>query len=208
MKKLKNILLIAVAAAMLISIFTSCNDKRSKTDEELYNNGIEMIQLMKEMATNDSYLMLNSTESLSHELSPVQYGDYTEPEAVYSFTISESQIAAEYESIDKMSKELKNAIVSKFISDFAARINAIYSNAATLAASSICVVNRTFVTDGRIEPILYVYIYSDAPAVIVSFIPGEENSVLAKGMFILSESLRTEEDILEHFEEFNPKKVK
>ena len=54
-----------------------------------------------------------------------------------------------------------------------------------LAASSVCTVGKTFVSENASESIIYLYTYEDAAPIAVTFTVGEDYTVSATGTFIL-----------------------
>lgn len=54
-----------------------------------------------------------------------------------------------------------------------------------LAASSVCSVGKTFVSENATENMIYIYVYEGAAPVAVTFILGEDHTVSATGTFIL-----------------------
>ena len=59
------------------------------------------------------------------------------------------------------------------------------AGAETLAATSMCTVSKTFVSENADSDVTYLYTYADAAPVAVSFTVGEDHAVSASGSFVL-----------------------
>ena len=58
------------------------------------------------------------------------------------------------------------------------------SGVENLAASSVCTVGKTFVSENASENVIYIYVYEGTAPVAVTFTLGEDHTVSATGTFI------------------------
>lgn len=181
----------------------------TQTQKSLYDQGLDIISLMTELAGNDDYIRLSTGNSSINEIvKEISRGDYTSPKAVYKITLSEDSIELLLSSggdnlTDSFSDSLSNYIRSRMDSVIISQINA-GSGAETLAAVSLCTAGKTFVNNHLTENIIYLYTYESAHPAAVIFTPGEDGSVYAAGNFILNDALSTdsEADIQSFFQNY------
>lgn len=202
MKALKKTILMTLVVITLLSALVSCVSSREETD--LYELGEEMIGLMQEMASNDYYLELYSVEAFNDMLHYVAKANYTTPKAVYSFEISKShfeQMIPETEGgKNPFSDELEEIVFESYARNFAAQLISRFG-ASAIAASGVCALQKTVCSSKITVPTCYLYVYESAPSVIITFIPGEDNTVSANGTFILPKELQDEETLIEYLNE-------
>ena len=91
---------------------------------------------------------------------------------------------AELSDLEGVSEELKNYLTQRVIASLMSQINAM-SGVENLAASSVCTVGKTFVSENATENVIYIYTYEGTAPVAVTFTLGEDHSVSATGTFIL-----------------------
>ncbi len=178
-------------------------DSLAMRKASLYEQGLELITLMQEMAGNDTYMSLySSSTELQEIISVVAEGDYSAPKEVYKITIDEKlllSLGGEV-SMDGMSEQLQEYMCARLYASIATQLNARLGGANVLAAASICTASKTFVNSEITENMIYLYTYENAKPVVITFIPGEDNTVSASGYFILCEEPET--DTLEELKEY------
>ncbi len=135
-----------VLALSLVFLLMACgNDARGKNgDKSIYEHGLDLISLMKEMAGSEAYFKLYSNDPELQELvSAAGGGDYAKPKAVYQMKISDDTISgmAELASIDELSGPLKEYVSSRMQASLANQINAM-GEVNMLAAASICTAGK------------------------------------------------------------------
>lgn len=179
-----------IAACLLANLFTGC----ASSDKSLYAHGLDVIALMQEMTANESYLTLYSgNEEVQEHLSAIGEGDHTTPQAVYRIRVVDGAFPGLLvaEQMEGLSDTLKAQVESKMLASLLTQINAMKGSTA-LAAASILIAEKTFVSDQLTENIVYLYTYADAVPAAVIFLQGEDGAVSASGMFILEETLPTD----------------
>ena len=182
----------------------------NSSNKTLYEQGLEVISLMEEMASSDTYLKMYSMSSdIQDIVRTVGEGDFSEPKAIYKVTISEETLSAlaeitGSEEIEGLSDTLKDYVQSRMNGAIISQVNAM-GGAAKVVAASICMGEKTFVSDELTESVIYLYTYESAVPVAISFVVGEDGTVSATGNFILYEDFNvdTEQDIKDFFKEFS-----
>lgn len=67
----------------------------NSSNKTLYEEGLEVISLMEEMASNDTYLKIYSASSEIQDIvRNAGEGDFSEPKAIYKVAISEETLLA------------------------------------------------------------------------------------------------------------------
>lgn len=215
MKKLMRSISIVLIIGIVLLMGGCGNKVDTKSQKTLYTQGLEMVYLIEEMAKSDTYIaMFSGNPQIAEKLKDVQDGNYTKTKAVYSIDFKSNSfesimgILSEIANFDNLSDDLKNVIKSKLKSSFATQINAL-SGAEVVAASAICTATKTFVCEELKDDIIYLYTYENALPVMVTFIKGEDEAVLANATFLfLNEALfNKQEDIEKFFKEFSTKIV-
>ncbi len=206
MKKLmKSISIILVMGIILL--MGGCDKKTdTNTRKTLLTQGLELVELIEEMANSDTYITIFSgNPKIAEKLKDVQDGDYTKTKAIYSIDFNSNSfesiigILSGIANFDNLSDDLKNVIKSKLKSSFATQINSL-SGAEALAASAICIATKTFVCEEMKEDTIYLYTYEDALPVVVTFIKGEDETVLANATFLfLDKALFDNQEAIEKF---------
>ena len=90
---------------------------------------------------------------------------------------------AELSNLGDASEELKSYLTQRVMASLMSQINAM-SGVENLAASSVCTVGKTFVSESATENVIYIYAYEDTAPVAVTFTLGEDHTVSASGTFI------------------------
>ncbi len=197
---------VLMAALMCLSgcSGTDSNDTEAKS---LYEQGLDVIQLMREMIDAEGY---TSVYTASHEISDViqavRSGSHNAPKAVYAITVSDDDLAlmGELAMIGDVSDELHEYLVQRTLLALVTQLNGM-SGAATLAASSIIAASKTFVDETVSTSVIYIYTYDNAVPAAVTFVPGENGAVSASGTFILYDNFTcgSASEIKEFFSEIS-----
>ncbi len=188
MKKILGIIALALTVVLAFS-FAGCGkdtvDSKPQT-KSLYDHGLELISLMEEMATSDSYVpMYSGSNDLKEIVSVVGTGDYTEPKAVYKLIVNKDilRILTGMQIEGDLSDELTEYVSSRTYSTIPTQINA-KGGANVLAAASVCTAGKTFVSTEADNNAIYLYTFENGLPVMVTFTEGEDNAVSASGCFI------------------------
>lgn len=197
MKYAKRIGCLILALGMMLSV-TACSGagesrgKEEKSEKSLYEQGLEVVELMGKMARSTDYLSLmgGSRAEVIELLRNAGRGSSSEPEAVYCVTMSSFAVRKllEEEAGEsvKISSTLREEMEKRAMSSIASRINAEAGQMALMSAS-ICTAGKLFVDHEVTENMMYIYVYEDSFPAAVAFIPGEDGAVSATGVFILNE---------------------
>lgn len=174
--------------------FWANNNQSSKT---IYEQGLDIISQMNELATSEIFLDMLNTPSDCKEVISEAFSecDYGEPESVYKVIISNDKMLdylAENSQIYMfmLSDKVKEVLFQGSVSNWGLQLN---EKAEYLAASTILRINKTFVNNELQETVAYIYIYKSAIPVIVTFIPGEDNAVEAVGNYIFNEKIMNDD---------------
>lgn len=191
-KTFRNVLvgLVAGVAAIMVLSLSGCNGTESKPEQKsLYAQGLEVVGLMAEMTQTDEYVDLHTGDSeiktIIHEIST---GDYSEPKAVYSISMTEENLAAiaELDNLEETSEKLKDFLLQRVLGSLMTQLNGM-SGVKNLAAASVCTVGKTFVNENADDSVIYLYTYEDAVPVAVTFTVGEDKAVSATGVYVMYE---------------------
>lgn len=179
--------LVILIALILIFHLSACSKENEAETKSLYAQGLEMVQLMSEMAQSKECMGIYTESSeIQTIIQNISLGDFSSPEAVYAISVADDDLAAimELSNLDNVSEELKNCLKQKIFASLITQINSM-SGVENLAASSVCTVGKTFVNENATENVIYLYVYENAVPVAVTFTIGENQAVSASGMFIL-----------------------
>ncbi len=188
MKKILGIIALVLTVVLVFS-FAGCGEDTvdSKPQEKsLYDHGLELISLMEEMATSESYLpMYSANDDLKQIVSVVGNGDYTQPKAVYKLIVNKDilQIMTGMQIKGDLSEELMGYVNARIYAAIPTQINA-QGGANTLAAASVCTAGKTFVSTEVDNNAIYLYTYETGIPAMVTFTEGEDHTVSASGCFI------------------------
>lgn len=185
-KAISAFISILMAALMCIS-GCSGTDSNDTEAQSLYEQGLDVIQLMREMADAEKYTSVySSSREISDVIQTVRSGSHNTPKAVYTITVSNDDLAlmGELATIGDISDELHEYLVHRTLLALVTQLNGM-SGAANLAAASLISASKTFVDETVSESAIYIYTYDNAVPAAVTFIPGENGAVSASGTFIL-----------------------
>ena len=199
MKK-KNLVIFSV---ILILSLTACGSKKEQVS--LYERGLEVVDLMDEMADSQSYVqMFTGNAKISEVIQNNTKGDYSKPQAVYEVVLRKDNYQGLIGNEDiqtTMSDELERIMKKKVNASLITQINA-YGGSENLAASTICTAGISFVNKEEKDDVIYIYVYENTAPVAITFLQEGNDIVSANGTFMFGEELinLTEETILQLFE--------
>ena len=194
---------LVVLFVILILSLTACGSKKEQLS--LYEQGLEVVALMDEMADSQSYVqMFTGNTKISELIQSNTKGDYSKPQAVYEVVLQKDNYQGLLGNEDTqiaMSDELERIMEKKVNASLTTQINA-YSGSENLAASTICTVGISFVNNEVKEDVIYIYVYENTAPVAITFLQEGNDIVSANGTFMFGEELMnlTEESILQLFE--------
>ena len=185
MKYAKGVAACFLSLSLLFSL-TACGDSTGNTEKSLYDQGLELVTLMNEMAESEEYLAAySSSPDLAAVVHEIAQGDYSEPKAVFAISPGEEfyAIFMEMASMNNLSDTLKDAMADKAMTAILTQVNAM-GGTSTLAATAACTAGKTFVCSDADSNVIYLYTYEDAYPVGISFVTGEGGAVSASGTFV------------------------
>ena len=152
----------------------------------MYAHGMEVVSMLSEMTRSESFIDIYTANSEIKDII-LALGDhsYETPDAVYAITVPEDTLMgmSELSNLEGASEKLKNYLTQRVIASLVNQINAM-SGVENLAASSVCTVGKTFVSENATENVIYLYVYEGTAPVAVTFTLGEDHTVSATGTFI------------------------
>ncbi len=195
-----------LAFALMLS--GACRNPKGNTKKEisLYERGLEIVSIIKEMAGSDEFTALFSVDTeIRSILHNAGQGDFSQPATVYRIRFSEpaflnSLLDLAETDLKKLSPSLEEALKSKALSSVFTLMNARFGGNNALAASSICIAETIFVYDKMEENQIYLYTYENAVPAAVTFLKGEDGAVSATGSFVFYDSSKADtfdKDIIE-----------
>ena len=194
---------IVILTVITILSLTACGTKKEQVS--IYEQGLEVVALMDEMADSQSYVqMFTGNMQISEVIQSNTSGDYSEPLVVYEVVLKNDNflgLLGNDETQESMSDELKEIINKKINASVITQLNA-YGGSENLAASTICTAGISFVNNEVKEDIIYIYVYENTAPVAVMFLQEGNDIVSANGTFMFGEEFinLTEEGISELFE--------
>ena len=160
--------------------------KEVQESKSLYAHGLEVVSMLSEMTRSESFIGIYTANSeIKDIILALGEHPYDTPAAVYAITIPEDVLMgmAELSNLGDASEELKSYLTQRVMASLMSQINAM-SGVENLAASSVCTVGKTFVSESATENVIYIYAYEDTAPVAVTFTLGEDHTVSASGTFI------------------------
>ena len=184
MKKMTVVVLVLTMVLALTACGTAKVEKESKS---LYEHGLDVIGMLSEMTRSERFIGIYTANSEIKDII-MALGDhpYKMPNNVYAINIPEDTLIgmAELSNLGDASPELKNYLVQRVMASLISQINTT-SGVENLAASSVCTVGKTFVSENTTENVIYIYVFEGTAPVAVTFTLGEDHTVTATGTFIL-----------------------
>ena len=160
--------------------------KEVKDSKSLYSHGLDVISLLSQMTGSENFIGIYTANSDTKDIILALGGhSYETPDAVYAITVPEETLMgmAELSNLEGASEELKNYLTQRVMASLMSQINAM-SGVENLAASSVCTVGKTFVSENVTENVIYIYVYEGTTPVAVTFTLGEDHTVSATATFI------------------------
>ena len=158
----------------------------AKESKSLYAHGLEVVSMLSEMTRSENFIGIYTANSEIKDII-LALGDhsYETPDAVYAITVPKDTLMgmAELSNLEGASEELKSYLMQRVMASLMSQINAM-SGVENLAASSVCTVGKTFVSENVTENVIYIYVYEGTAPVAVTFTLGEDHTVSATGTFI------------------------
>ncbi len=203
-KKILSLYLIV----LLLLTFIGCNEYSQELDSEIsdtenicthlsnkspYEQGLELIELITEMAENEAYIKMATDDDAVTGIIKSFAGDRSKPLVVYAITLNKSIENMITEEIDtsewsSMSKELRELIVNRYRSSILTAINSQGGNY-TVAATSLCTAGKSFISEALKEDTIYLYTYENAKPVAITFTVAENNHIGASAIFVSNNNL-------------------
>ena len=189
MKRRTKNLIVVIALTFMLGLSACESNGSNSKPTSLYSRGLEVVQIMSEMAESEAYISINTGDSaIKSIIQELANGDYSFPKAVYSVSVPEESLAAmaELDTLDNASDNLRNFILERTLSALMTQLNAM-NGVESLAASSLCTASKTFVDENANGNVIYLYTYDDAVPIAVTFLMGDDNSVSAGGVFLMAD---------------------
>ena len=182
-KSIRNVLI----GLIIVLSLSACSDKGNAERKSLYEQGLEIVQLLSEMTQTEGYAdVYTGNSEVKAVIQSISTGDYSSPKVVYAISVADDDLAAmvELNRLGNVSDELKNFLLRRARSALMTQINSM-SGVENLAASSVCTAGKSFVSENAAEDVIYLYTYENARPIAVTFTIGENHSVSASGMFVM-----------------------
>ena len=182
-KSIRNVLI----GLIIVLSLSACSDKGNAERKSLYEQGLEIVQLLSEMTQTEGYAdVYTGNSEVKAVIQSISTSDYSSPKVVYAISAADDDLAAmvELNRLGNVSDELKNFLLRRARSALMTQINSM-SGVENLAASSVCTAGKSFVNENAAEDVIYLYTYENARPVAVTFTVGENQSVSASGMFVM-----------------------
>ena len=196
----------AAGAAALAVGLTACAGGGSKTPEEksLYEQGMEVIQIMAEMAGSEAYAgMVSGSGEIQARMGEIGGGTYEAPEAVYQITLEPGsfETVLGMAGMEGMPETVETYLEQKMPATLISQINGM-GGVEELAAANACAAGKTFVSQEEETDCIYLYTFSQGTPAAVAFTSGDGGAVSANGFFILYDgfSCGSEEEIQAYFD--------
>ena len=160
--------------------------KEVQESKSLYAHGLDVVSMLSEMTRSESFIGIYTANSeIKDIILALGEHPYDTLAAVYAITIPEDVLMgmAELSNLGDASEELKSYLTQRVMASLMSQINAM-SGVENLAASSVCTVGKSFVSESATENVIYIYAYEDTAPVAVTFTLGEDHTVSATGTFI------------------------
>lgn len=205
--KMKRLVNTALALVMVASL-TACGGNDSEVPgKTLYGHGQDVVSIMVEATRSEEYVQAyTGSPEITEIVQSIGAGDYTTPKAVYCIKVSDDTLLglAELGNMDGASESLQDTMKGRVLASLMTQINGM-SGVNNLAASSVCTMGKTFVSEEVAENQIYLYTYENGKPVAVTFVVGEGGSVSASGTFVMYDEFTcgSAEEIETFFSEFD-----
>ena len=158
----------------------------AKESKSLYAHGLEVVSMLSEMTRSENFIGIYTANSeIKDIILALGENSFEQPDAVYAITVPEDTLTgmAELSNLEGASEGLKSYLMQRVMASLMSQINAM-SGVENLAASSVCTVGKTFVSENATENVIYLYVYEGTAPVAVTFTLDEDHTVSATGTFI------------------------
>lgn len=204
----KSIVLYLGLLIMINCSLCFAKDKNTESDKLLYQQGLSMISIMDEMASNKAWISAFSKidvfQNITSDMSKIEHKNI---KSVYKINITEdiNYYLIEPNEVKKLSEELRIYLLNILQNSVITDINA-FGGADNLFASSICSYEKTFVSRETKESVIFLYTFEKAVPVIISFVVGDNNTVSATASFILTKDFNIDnvQDVQKYFYDYSP----
>ncbi|MBQ6786793.1 MAG: hypothetical protein IJO85_03630 [Lachnospiraceae bacterium] len=185
----------ALTMVMVVSL-TACGSSQTKEEQvsSLYEQGLDMVSKMAEMAQSEEYINLyTDSPQVAEVVQEIGEDDFSELEAVYSISIPKESLVAllELGELEDVPTELSDVVMDKLLGSWITYMNGM-SGTLQIVASSVCSMEKTFVNKEVTESVIYIYTFEDATPIGITFLVGEDSAISAKGFFIMNEAFTAE----------------
>ena len=190
--KMKHLTAVLVMAFVITCVSASAAEQPSEegaVQQSLYDQGLDLVSLVSEMASSDAYLSVYTTvDEVAYIAHSIREMDYSSPAAVFAVQMDVQGLIREMASgmIDQLSDKLADYLVKRTCTAIPSFLNG-QLGSAQIAAASIITAGKTFMLEGLSDSMLYLYVFKNGYPVMVSFVPGEDGAVSASAFFVLDE---------------------
>ena len=184
---MKKTIAFALVLVIILGLAACGVVKEVKETKSLYAHGLDVVSMLSEMTRSESFIGIYTANSeIKDIILALGEHPYDTPAAVYAITIPEDVLMgmAELSNLGDASEELKSYLTQRVMASLMSQINAM-SGVETLAASSVCTVGKTFLSENTGENMIYIYVYENTAPVAVTFTLGEDHTVSANGTYVL-----------------------
>ena len=183
---MKKAIAFVLVLVMILALAACGAAQEAKDSRSLYSHGLDVISMLSEMTRSENFIGIYTANSEIKDII-LALGDhsYETPDAVYAITVPEKTLMgmAELSNLGDTSEQMKSYLTQRVMASLMSQINAM-SGVENLAASSVCTVGKTFVSENATEDVIYIYVYDGTAPVAVTFTLGEDHTVTATGTFI------------------------
>lgn len=183
---MKKAIAVVLVLTLLLGLAACGAVQEAKNSKSLYAHGLDVIRMLSEMTRSENFIGIYTANSeIKDIILALGNHSYETPDAVYAITIPEDVLMgmAELRNLGEASEKLKFYLTQRVMASVVSQVNAM-SGAQTLAASSVCTVGKTFVSENASENVIYIYVYEGTAPAAVTFTLGEDQTVSASGTFI------------------------
>ena len=183
---MKKTIAFVLVLTLILGLAACGAANEAKESKSLYAHGLEVVSMLSEMTRSENFIGIYTANSeIKNIILALGESSYVQPDAVYAITVPEDTLTgmAELSNLEGASKELKSYLMQRVMASLMSQINAM-SGVENLAASSVCTVGKTFVSENASENVIYIYVYEGTAPVAVTFTLGEDHTVSATGTFI------------------------
>ena len=206
---MKKTIAFALVMTIILGLASCGAAKEAKESKSLYAHGLDVISMLSEMTHSENFIEIYTANSeIKDIISELGKHSYDTPDAAFAITVPNETLNGmeELSNLGDASEELKRYLTQRVIASLVSQINAM-GGVENLAASSVCTVGKTFVSENATEHVIYLYCYNGAAPVAVTFILGEDHTVSATGTFLLYNEFieASEKEILQIFNDMELK---